>query len=109
MYAIRSYYAIDKYIENSPVDVQEILQKIRQAIHEAAPEALEKISYQMPAFYLRGNLVYFAACKNHIGFYPTASGIEEFKEELSSYKSSKGAVQFRITSYNVCYTKLLRR
>ncbi len=85
---------IDKYIENSPVDVQEILQKIRQAIHEAAPEALEKISYQMPAFYLRGNLVYFAACKNHIGFYPTASGIEEFKEELSSYKSSKGAVQF---------------
>jgi cellulose biosynthesis protein BcsQ len=73
---------------------QEILEKIRKVIKEAAPEAEEKISYQMPAFVLRGNLVYFAACKNHIGFYPTPSGINAFKNELSEYKGAKGSVQF---------------
>lgn len=65
-------------------------------IHEAAPEAKEAISYQIPAFQLNGNLVYFAAYKNHIGFYPTSSGIDAFKDELSPYKSAKGSVQFPI-------------
>ncbi len=63
-------------------------------IKEAAPEATEKISYQMPTFYLHGNLVHFAAYKKHIGFYPSPSGIEAFKEEISSYKWAKGSVQF---------------
>ena len=63
-------------------------------IHQAAPEATEKISYQMPTFYLRGNLVHFAAFKHHIGFYPVPSGIAAFEEELAPYKRSKGAVQF---------------
>jgi uncharacterized protein YdhG (YjbR/CyaY superfamily) len=85
---------IDEYISKCPVEVQAILYEIRQTIKEAAPEAEEKISYQMPAFYLKGNLVYFALCKNHIGFYPTPSGIEAFKEELSVYKGAKGSVQF---------------
>jgi uncharacterized protein YdhG (YjbR/CyaY superfamily) len=61
---------------------------------EAAPEAEEAISYRMPTFKLKGNLVYFAAHKSHIGFYPTSSGIEAFKQVLAGYKSSKGAVQF---------------
>lgn len=65
-------------------------------IKESAPDAEEKISYQMPTFALHGNLVHFAAHKNHIGFYPTPSGIEAFKEELSEYKGAKGSVQFPI-------------
>jgi uncharacterized protein YdhG (YjbR/CyaY superfamily) len=67
---------------------------MRQTIRKAAPEAIEAISYQMPAFKLNGNLVYFAAFKNHIGFYPTPSGIESFTEELSPYAKGKGSVQF---------------
>ncbi len=85
---------IDEYIARCPADVQPILARIRAVIKEAAPQAVEKISYQMPTFYLRGNLVHFAAHPHHIGFYPTPSGIEAFKDELSAYKSSKGAVQF---------------
>jgi uncharacterized protein YdhG (YjbR/CyaY superfamily) len=92
----KQYKTIDEYIKTFPADVQIILQKLRQIIHEAAPEAMEAISYQMPTFKLNGNLVHFAAFKNHIGFYPTPSGIERFKTELSQYKSSKGAVQFPI-------------
>ena len=88
------YKTIDEYIDTFPQDIQAILQKMRLAIHEAAPEATEAISYQMPTFKLNGNLVHFAAAKNHIGFYPTPSGIERFKVELSNYKTSKGAVQF---------------
>ena len=65
-----------------------------EAIKESAPDAEEKISYQMPTFALHGNLVHFAAHKNHIGFYPTPSGIEAFKDELSEYKWAKGSVQF---------------
>ena len=67
---------------------------MRRTIHEAAPEAQEKISYQMPTFYLNGNLVHFAAFTHHIGFYPAPQGIEEFEEELSHYKGGKGSVQF---------------
>ena len=85
---------IDEYIENFSTEIQEILQKIRKIIQEAAPEANEAISYQMPTFKLNGNLVHFAVCKNHIGFYPTPSGIANFADELSKYKTSKGAVQF---------------
>jgi uncharacterized protein YdhG (YjbR/CyaY superfamily) len=85
---------IDEYIAQFPEVVQHILARIRAVIQESAPEAVERISYQMPAFYLKGNLVYFGAHKHHIGFYPTGSGVEAFKEELSAYKGSKGAVQF---------------
>ena len=85
---------IDEYIEGFPKDVQEILEKIRRTIREAAPDAEEAIKYQMPTFVLNGNLVHFAAFKNHIGFYPAPRAIEEFKDELSVYKGAKGSVQF---------------
>lgn len=85
---------IDDYILQFPDEIQKILESLRKVIQEAAPEAKEKISYQMPTFYFYGNLVHFAAHKKHIGFYPTASGIATFKEKISAYKSSKGAVQF---------------
>lgn len=86
--------SIDEYIANFPLEIQEKLNKIRVVIKESAPEAKEKISYQMPAFDLHGIVVYFAAFKNHIGFFPTASGVEAFLEELTSFKCSKGTVQF---------------
>jgi uncharacterized protein YdhG (YjbR/CyaY superfamily) len=85
---------IDEYIAGSPKDVQKILEKIRKTVHKAAPQAEETINYQMPAFKLYGNLVYFAAFKKHIGFYPIPSGIEKFKAELSVYEQGKGSVQF---------------
>ncbi len=89
-----SITSIDEYIETMPVEIQTLLNQMRVTIKAAAPEATEKISYQMPTFFLNGNLVHFAAFKNHIGFYPVPSGIEAFKEELAKYKGSKGAVQF---------------
>lgn len=85
---------IDEYIAAFPKDVQKKLQEMRAAIRAAAPDATEKISYQMPTFFLNGNLVHFAAFKSHIGFYPTPSGIEKFEKELSKYEYSKGSVQF---------------
>jgi uncharacterized protein YdhG (YjbR/CyaY superfamily) len=85
---------IDEYIAGFPEDVQEILEKIRKTIREAAPDAEEAIKYQIPTFTLKGNLVHFAAFKKHIGFYPAPRGIEEFKDELSVYKGAKGSVQF---------------
>jgi len=85
---------IDEYIAGFPRDVQEILEQMRLTIREAAPDAEETISYRMPTFTLKGNLVHFAAHKKHIGLYPTPSGIEKFEDELSAYRSSKGAVQF---------------
>jgi uncharacterized protein YdhG (YjbR/CyaY superfamily) len=85
---------IDDYIAAFPDGIQIKLRKLRAAIHDAAPDALEKISYGMPTFYLNGNLVHFAAFKNHIGFYPAPSGIEAYQEELAKYQTSKGAVQF---------------
>jgi uncharacterized protein YdhG (YjbR/CyaY superfamily) len=87
---------IDSYIASFPKDIQEILEELRKTIHEAAPQATETISYQMPTFRLNGNLVHFAAYENHIGFYPTPSGIAAFKKELSVYKNAKGSVQFPI-------------
>jgi uncharacterized protein YdhG (YjbR/CyaY superfamily) len=85
---------IDEYIAGFPRDLQEILQKVRATIREAAPDAEEAIKYQIPTFTLKGNLVHFGAYKKHIGFYPTPSGIEEFKNELSVYSVAKGTVQF---------------
>jgi uncharacterized protein YdhG (YjbR/CyaY superfamily) len=88
------YQTIDEYIGGFPAEVQEILEKIRQTIHNAAPEAGETISYQMPTFKMKGNLVHFAAFKNHIGFYPTPSGTEAFQKELAPYKGGKGSIRF---------------
>jgi uncharacterized protein YdhG (YjbR/CyaY superfamily) len=85
---------IDEYIAGFPQDVQEILQKIRATIRKAAPDAEERIAYQIPTFFLKGNLVHFGAFKKHIGFYPAPTGIEEFKEELSVYGWAKGTVKF---------------
>jgi uncharacterized protein YdhG (YjbR/CyaY superfamily) len=85
---------IDEYIAGFPIDVQKKLRRMRSAIREAAPGATEKISYRMPAFFLHGVLVYFAAFRNHIGFFPTASGVSAFKNQLTGYKCSKGTIQF---------------
>jgi uncharacterized protein YdhG (YjbR/CyaY superfamily) len=85
---------IDEYIAGFPPDIQEILEKIRLTIREVAPGAEEAIKYQMPTFILKGNLVHFAAFKNHIGFYPTPTGTEKFQKELSVYKGAKGSVRF---------------
>ncbi len=85
---------IDEYIAGFPPDIQVILEKIRATIKDAAPDAEEAISYQMPTFRLKGNLVHFAAFKNHIGFYPTPAGTEQFREQLSAYKGGKGSVRF---------------
>jgi uncharacterized protein YdhG (YjbR/CyaY superfamily) len=88
------FTSIDEYIAIFPKETQKILQEIRATIRAAAPEAEEKISYQMPTFTLKGNLVHFAAFKKHIGFYPTPTGIEKFKKELSVYDGAKGSIQF---------------
>jgi len=91
----KQFRTIDEYIETFPKDVQPILEKVRQTIRNAAPKAVEAISYQMPTFKLNGKgLVYFAGYKSHIGFYPIPSGVEAFKKELSKYKQGKGSVQF---------------
>lgn len=90
----KGFLTIDEYIASFPKNVQAILKQLRKTIKAAAHTAEEKISYQMPTFYLNGNLVHFAAFKEHIGFYPTPSGIEKFKKELSVYKGAKGSVQF---------------
>lgn len=92
----QQFATIDEYIAAFPPDIQAKLQELRAAIRAAAPDAEERISYQMPAYYLKGNLVYFAAFTHHIGFYPTSSGIAAFQKEIEGYASSKGAVQFPI-------------
>jgi uncharacterized protein YdhG (YjbR/CyaY superfamily) len=85
---------IDEYIAGFPKDIQVILEELRTTIRKAAPDAEETISYQIPTFTLKGNLVHFAAYKKHIGFYPTSSGIEKFKNELSAYEGGKGSIKF---------------
>ena len=87
---------IDEYIAGLPKDIQKILEELRSTISKAAPGAEETINYGIPTFTLNGNLVHFAAFKNHIGFYPTPGGIEAFKKELSVYEGAKGSVQFPI-------------
>ena len=90
----REFKSVNDYIATFPKNVQSILEEFRQAIHEVAPGAEETISYQMPAFELNGILVWFAAHKNHIGFYPRVSAIVAFKDKLFRYEVSKGTVQF---------------
>jgi len=90
----KKFKTIDEYIKSFPEDVQTILENIRRTIQQAAPEATETISYQIPKFKLHGNLVHFAAFKNHIGFYPTPKAIEVFNRELSAYEVSKGTIRF---------------
>jgi uncharacterized protein YdhG (YjbR/CyaY superfamily) len=87
---------IDNYIASFPEETQELLERLRLTIRKAAPEAQETINYGIPTFTLKGNLVHFAAFKNHIGFYPTPSGIEIFKKDLSAYDGAKGSVKFPI-------------
>jgi uncharacterized protein YdhG (YjbR/CyaY superfamily) len=87
---------VDEYIATFPRDVQDILKQVRNAIKKVAPDAEETIKYRIPTFVLNGNLVHFAALQNHIGFYPTPSGVEEFKHELAEYTFAKGSVQFPI-------------
>lgn len=88
------FRTIDEYIAGCPEEVRDILRAVRETIRAAAPDAEERISYRMPTFALHGNLVHFAALKRHIGFYPTASGVEAFKVEAGEYVSTKGALQF---------------
>jgi uncharacterized protein YdhG (YjbR/CyaY superfamily) len=85
---------IDEYIDGFPDDIRVILQRIRITIQKAAPQAEETISYRMPALRLEGILVYFAAFRKHVSFFPTSSGIKAFKRELSAYGGSKGTVRF---------------
>jgi uncharacterized protein YdhG (YjbR/CyaY superfamily) len=90
------FISIDEYIATFPEEIQKILEELRATIKASAPDAEEKISYQMPTFALKGNLVHFAAWKNHIGFYPTPSGTQAFEHELSIYEGAKGSVKFPI-------------
>jgi uncharacterized protein YdhG (YjbR/CyaY superfamily) len=85
---------IDDYVDRFPKEVQELLEKMRRTIKKAAPTAKETISYGIPSFTLDGNLVWFAAFKEHIGFYPGSSAVIAIKKELSAYKGAKGSVQF---------------
>lgn len=91
---MKTYENIDSYIADFPADKQRLLKLMRSTIQKAVPKAVEKISYGMPCFYQEGNLVYFAAMKNHIGFYPTSSGVANFEKELTDFVTSKGAIQF---------------
>ncbi len=88
------FNSIDEYMAAFPEEIRTILQEIRETIQAAAPDAEEKISYQMPTFFLKGNLVHFAAFKNHIGFYPTPGGVQAFKEEIARYQGAKGSIRF---------------
>ncbi|HEX3048365.1 MAG TPA: DUF1801 domain-containing protein [Bacillota bacterium] len=90
----QAFASIDEYIRSFPDHIQTKLVELREIIREQAPQAQEKISWQMPTFFLNGNLVHFAGYAKHIGFYPGASAIETFKSELSKYKHAIGSVQF---------------
>lgn len=87
---------IDKYIRTFPHDTRRILERLKEIVHEAAPDAQEAIRYGIPTFRLNGNLVHFAAYRDHIGFYPAPSGIEAFRDELAPYIHGKGTVRFPI-------------
>jgi len=93
---MKEYTDINAYISNYPVEIQTILEKVRKTIQQAAPEAKEAIKYGMPTFVLNGNLVHFAAFKNHIGFYPAPTGIDAFIDDLAQYRTGKGTIQFPI-------------
>jgi uncharacterized protein YdhG (YjbR/CyaY superfamily) len=85
--------SVEAYLKDFPADTKALLQTLRKTIQAAASEATERISYGMPCFYAKGNLVYFAGYKGHIGFYPSSSGIAAFKQALSQYEYSKGAIR----------------
>lgn len=90
----KKFSSVDEYIAEFPPQIQKVLGEIRKIIRDTAPETTEVISYNMPAYRQFGVIVYFAANKNHLGFYPTGSPIRVFKDQLSDYKTSKGAIQF---------------
>jgi uncharacterized protein YdhG (YjbR/CyaY superfamily) len=92
----RKFSTVDEYISSLPQKIRPIIRELRKTITTTAPEAMEVISYNMPAIRQNGVLVYYAACKDHIGFYPTSSPIIAFKKDLAKYKTSKGAIQFPI-------------
>ena len=94
--ASTKFKTVDEYISAFPPSTQKILKDVRKIIHEAVPQAEDVISYNMAATKLKSILVYYAAYEKHIGFYPTASPIDVFKDQLSDYKFSKGAIQFPI-------------
>lgn len=85
--------SVEEYFSWFPPEIREKLELIRQTIRQAVPEAKEVISYHMPAFKTKEVLVYYAAAKNHLGFYPTNGPVSEFKKELAAYKTTKGAIQ----------------
>ncbi len=91
---MKNVSSIEEYISTFPKNIQVILEKMRQTIQKAAPDAKEAIAYGIPTFKLYGNLVHFGGYKNHIGFYPAPSGIEEFKKELAIYQTGKGTIAF---------------
>jgi len=94
---MKTYTNIDQYISTFPKEVQTLLQKVRETIHKAAPDAVEAIAYGIPTFKLNGNLVHFGGYKEHIGFYPAPRGIEAFKKELAPYEGGKGTIQFPLS------------
>jgi len=94
---MKTFESVDEYIASFSGETNNLLIQLRQTIQKAAPDAEEKIGYGMPVYKLKGVLVYFAAWKNHIGFYPSVTGIETFKKELSAYPISKGTVQFSLS------------
>jgi uncharacterized protein YdhG (YjbR/CyaY superfamily) len=87
---------VDEYIQSFPAKVQEKLRELRETIRGQAPQAVEKVSYRMPAYYLKGYFLFFAGFAKHIGFYPLPSAIKKFKKDLTNYKTAKGSVQFPI-------------
>lgn len=94
---MKDFIKINDYIKSFPRDTQALLKKLKMTVNNIVPDAEETISYGMPTFKLNGkNLLHFAGYKNHIGFYPTPSGISAFTKELTKYKTSKGAIQFPI-------------
>ena len=103
----QSHASVAEYIRTSPKHTQSKLKELRLLIREIAPDAQEKISYQVPTFFLNGNLVHFAAYEKHIGFYPGSGAISKFKAALSKYKSAKGSVQFPVEE--PLPTSLIRR
>ena len=93
---MKEFTDINAYISELPEEIRVILEQVRTTIQQAAPEAKETIKYGMPTFVLNGNLVHFAAFKNHIGFYPAPTGIDAFIDELAVYRTGKGTIQFPI-------------
>ncbi len=94
MAAREKIQSVGEYLRNQPRETQVRLNAIRMIVRRLAPDAVERISYRMPAYFLNGALVWFAAFKNHIGFYPGASGVAAFRHEIENYKSAKGSIQF---------------